>query len=474
MFEVFIAELEGLVGRLNGVVPGEDGVRGGGGVAPESSRGCGIPADADAIIRVRRAIDALSAGLAAAEVAFDLGEGWLERGSGSLRSWLADEGGLSRGEASSVARRADRLGVWPEVAAAWVDGRLSGAQVDHLCAAVPARFASRFADDAAVVVDAISPLDVTRTAAVLRGWVRMAEAEDTESAFRERSSGLHLSSTLDGRSLFSADLDSVAGAIVGVALRDFDVADAVDETGAVVGGRRTLAQRRADALVALAKFGIAHRDGAGDSGRFLPHVSLIVDVPELMAASLRGAGITTPEEFESFSTTRDLGAIERAWFADALSRQGTSTSFDGVEFGPVATSLFTCDAVVNRILTAGSRVIDMGREVRTAPPHLRRAVISRDRHCRAPGCTREARFCDVHHVDHWIDDGETNCDRLVLLCSFHHHLFHRPGWSMELDADAVLTLHFPDGRTRHSRPPDHGPPQEWSRDRARDGAVMVP
>ena len=77
--------------------------------------------------------------------------------------------------------------------------------------------------------------------------------------------------------------------------------------------------------------------------------------------------------------------------------------------------------------------LDVGREHRTAPHHIRRAVAARDQGCRFPGCDRKPRWCKVHHVVPWDPDGETNATNCVLLCHYHHRVVHRPGWTNTFD-----------------------------------------
>ncbi len=55
----------------------------------------------------------------------------------------------------------------------------------------------------------------------------------------------------------------------------------------------------------------------------------------------------------------------------------------------------------------------LGRRTRTVPRYLFRLLKHRDRHCRAPGCTRTLGL-HAHHVVHWADGGETNLDNLIL------------------------------------------------------------
>lgn len=453
----------------------------------------GVPPSAEAIMAVRALVDRLEALVAAAEVSFDSGEGWRERGAGSMRSWLTDEGGLSRRAATVVARRTDRLRRWPALLMAWQSGRVTGAVVDAVCDEVPVRFADRFASDVDGVLDVIAPpldgsrwsdsdpaLDAREVGLVVRHWVRRAEADDGPESFSERPSGAYLSSTWGGRVRLDAELCPGDGAVLAAALRVFDVPDAVDapdavdETvspGRVIGRERIAAERRADALVAMARFALDHHRRPG-SVRSRPHVSLVVQLSELQAAAMACGSVTVAEELDRLVARRSLRPGERA-LCTAARRNGRvgepggsvgARALDGavgaptVELGPVAASLLTCDSVVHRVLMAGSRVIELGRDERTTPGWLRTAVVTRDHHCRAPGCDRSARHCDVHHIDHWALGGRTDLHRLVLLCTFHHHQFHRPGHRMSMDEHARFTVQFPDGRRRTTSPPCAGVP----------------
>lgn len=412
----------------------------------------GVPVEGSALVRLRRVVDRLEALTCEAQVRFDQCEAWRDEGAGSLRGWLAEECGLGRRRATESARRSERLESWPAVCEAWIAGRLRGAQVDAAVAIVPSRFVARFADDAAMVVDVIAPLDVAGTEAALRQWVRCAEADDGAAQLVERPSGVFVSTYHDGRLALSGDLSPVEGAIVDAALRVFDVPDPVDEHAELVGERRSMARRNADALVAMAKFALDHRDGAGEVGRFVPHVSLVIDVTELRAAALRGAGVHTVADVHRRSIERGWSEAERAWFTEALARHADGVTAEGQLLDAAAISALSCDSVVQRVMMSGSRVLDLGREVRTARHWQRRAVIARDRHCRAPGCRAKPRFCDVHHVDHWIEGGRTDVDRMVLLCGTHHREFHKDGYRMEFDADGVFTVHSPRGWSRSTVP----------------------
>jgi hypothetical protein len=64
--------------------------------------------------------------------------------------------------------------------------------------------------------------------------------------------------------------------------------------------------------------------------------------------------------------------------------------------------------------------LDVGTSTDTIPPHLRRAVILRDQHCRGPGCTIPAAGCQIHHVIPRSRGGPTKLTAMILLCPFHH------------------------------------------------------
>ena len=99
--------------------------------------------------------------------------------------------------------------------------------------------------------------------------------------------------------------------------------------------------------------------------------------------------------------------------------------------------------------------LDVGAATDSIPPHLRRAVILRDRHCAAPGCDQPPAACQVHHIEPRSEGGATSLGNLLLLCTFHHLiLVHRWGWTIRLHADGSTTVTSPDGRIIHG----HGPP----------------
>ena len=202
---------------------------------------------------------------------------------------------------------------------------------------------------------------------------------------------LVISPLLDGVFRIDGHLDREGGACLWAALVALLPPRAADAT-------RTPAQRRADALVELAR---QRMEAAG--GR--PHVSLIVRA-ETLAGSQAAPG----------------GELGRA----------------GVV--PAETALrIACDASISVVTVDSSdRLLNVDPATRTVPSSLRRALVARDRGCRFPSCDRPPEWTDGHHLKHRAHGGEMKARNLVLLCRRHHRLVHEGGWRLEWAANGEL------------------------------------
>jgi len=115
---------------------------------------------------------------------------------------------------------------------------------------------------------------------------------------------------------------------------------------------------------------------------------------------------------------------------------GTGLLDTGEMLSPEATRRLACDArILPAVLDGAGQPLDLGRERRLITGPLRRALVLRDGGCAFPGCERPARWCDGHHVIHWIDGGRTCLGNAVLLCRFHHRLIHRGEWTVHIGHD---------------------------------------
>jgi hypothetical protein len=125
---------------------------------------------------------------------------------------------------------------------------------------------------------------------------------------------------------------------------------------------------------------------------------------------------------------------------------------DGTPLHPETARRLACDASVVRILERDGRPLSVGRKRRSVPPALRRALKSRDRVCRFPGCTQR-RFLHAHHIDHWAQGGRTDLSNLIHVCFHHHRLLHEGGYSIERGAGGALRFRRPDGKVISTAPP---------------------
>jgi hypothetical protein len=99
--------------------------------------------------------------------------------------------------------------------------------------------------------------------------------------------------------------------------------------------------------------------------------------------------------------------------------------------------------IVPAVLGGESEVLDLGRGSRLFRPAQRKAMVVRDRECRAHGCTVPATWCEAHHWGApWARGGRTDLADGVLLCRWHHHRAHDP----EYDASRM-----PNGDVRFRR-----------------------
>ena len=382
-----------------------------------------IPIDGAALAACVGLLDKLNAKITTAVGAFDAAEAWRDSGATSMTAWLRANTRRSGRDASACVRTARRLADLPVLAEAYRSGVVSTAQVQAVVANLNDETAPLFGWTEADLVPTLASLSVTDVSNAMQHWAQAAkdslhDPTNPEPDMPERR--LHLSHTLDGRRELTASLDAEAGALVETALRLAQTDDCDSEPP------RTPAQRRADALVDIARFYLDHQQ-TRRGGRHRPHLNIHIDYRDL-------------------ATARPAGRL-----------------LDGTVLDGATIRRLACDAGIHRVVTDGrSSILDYGHTTRTVPANLYNALVVRDHHCRFPHCDRPPQFCEAHHIQHWEHGGPTRLDNLVLLCSRHHHLLHNPGWTVQLQPDGNLTIGTPEGRNLHSRPPGK-PPDLYSR-----------
>lgn len=339
---------------------------------------------------------------------FDDAEGWSGAAVQGCAHWLNWKCGIDLGAAREKLRVGHALAGLPLISAAMASGELSYSKVRALTriatAAIEAELLMMARHGTAAHVERI-----------VRGYRRASDAAElTREARQFESRSVRWFHDDVGALVLEARLPADSGDLLIKALElataDWWRKDVSAETSIAPGNEevlaekptRTLGQSRADALVEIAETYLHH--GQADlAGGQRQQIVVHVDSASLIE--------------------RTPGRCE-------------------IENGPAIASetarRLACDASrITIIEDAEGRPLDVGRRTRTIPPAIGRALRSRDRGCRFPGCCN-TRFIDAHHIHHWADGGATRLSNLVLLCRFHHRLVHEGQLSvMRLDDGAL-------------------------------------
>jgi len=370
-------------------------------------------------------VERAQAELVAAVGVWQARQAWSVDGSWSGPAWLAANTPMTRPAASRLCATARLVQAHEQTAKALDVGDVTVAHVEVLAGAVRRR-ESLYPEHEDTLLNAASLLTPDDLVGVARQWRSLADdqlaALDAAAAHDQRY--LHVSPTFAGGRI-DGFLDPTATATL------IDALDAlVPPDPAGTDDPRSLPVRRADALVMLAE--------------------QCLDEPERGARAPVGLNLVV--DFDTLFGKASLDAC------------GARCELDN--FGPVGRAVaerLACDATVARVVMAGkSRVLELGRSTRVVSPALRKAVVLRDRHCQRQGCRVPAKWCDVHHIVHWLDGGETNLDNLVLLCRRHHVDHHEGGWTITRQPNGEITteLTSPRRRTRRRRRRSQSRPAE--------------
>ena len=359
--------------------------------------------------------------------AMDRTRGWAEAGFVSLGNWLDHRCGLGPCAARERIRIGRALARLPQIDAAFRDGVLSYSKVRAIT-----RVATR--DSEAVLLDIAGSSSAAQLESLVRTHERIG-GQDRERVRSEQRRSLNWYYE-DGMVIVTAAVPAERGALVIQALQKVvdarkderevyyealleaesdpgstapeeepeDPGDVSAETQRAVAGEHEptdlpaglkfqlsgTEQRYADALVEVAEHYL--ENGPGKRGRRY-EVVLTIGRNELAGQSA-GSG-------PHYHVDPDWGIDEE----DA--RQ------------------IACDADITEFIQdARGNLLNYERRQRIVPGRLLRALKQRARNrCQFPGCAHQ-RYVEAHHVEHWIDGGETRLDNLVLLCSAHHRLLH--------------------------------------------------
>ena len=331
--------------------------------------------------------------------------------------WIRHNCKTSRSAAYDCINVGEQLHRLPNCADAVAEGAIGFAHLSVL-----ARTASALTESAPQsTFPEAELLERARESSAGRLWhycMRLRHALDPEGVARDQRIAveerrLQFSVWEDGSLLISGQLDPIGGAAVRTALEP--LAQPMGQ-----GDERCLEHRQADAFIELATHSL-------DAGLVPQHAS---QRPHLQVTTtletLRGLPGSPAADME-FSTPISAVTVQR----------------------------LACDANIGRVVFGpGSVVVDAGRAARVVSGATRRALNTRDQHCRWPGCERTASWSAAHHVVHWTQGGATDLTNLLLLCHRHHWMVHEGGWKLARSADDRVLAIPPVYDYRQARAPD--------------------
>ncbi|WP_222265181.1 HNH endonuclease [Modestobacter marinus] len=332
----------------------------------------------------------------------------------TMPAWLRGHARLSPAAAGRLVRSGWALEHLPALAEAFAAGTITADQVNVVA---PVADAGALAAAAAQEIDLGQVDEALTSVAATQPHLRLGEAVhryldalDPDGTEPDPTEGrrLTIAQHADGSITGRFDLDAVGGEKVQAAL------ESIVQAARPKGDTRTRAQQQADALVQLADNALAQGD-LPFLRRVKPHVIVTIDDEDLTDTTSTG-----PAAAQTGFGAR-ISAARARWLA--------------------------CDGIISRmVMGPGGLPLDVGREQRIVPPHIRRAVERRDRHCVFAGCGAPTHWCDVHHLLEWINGGETSLENSALLCERHHTKVHH-GFRVDRDDAAP-----PGSRWRTYRP----------------------
>ncbi len=366
---------------------------------------------------------------------FDARSGW-NSGFLSCAHWLHWRTGFDLGASREKVRVARALSALPRIAWAMERGQLSYTKVRALTrVATP--------ENEAALVNVALAGTAAQVERLVRAWRRVDRTTDARiDEVRHLNCTLSMWVDDNGMVVIRGRLTPEAGAVV---MRAVEAAsDRLFRESRDVPAAQTLTdevtpgQRRADALALLAEASLSadlDRGTAGDRYQVVVHV----DATEAAQARVG------PDDSCVHERDRGIASLEPASAVIELDHDAQHVSGE-------TSRRVSCDAaMVTMTHSADGSVLDVGRQTRTIPSAIRRALAARDRTCRFPGCT--SRRCDAHHIEHWADGGATRLDNLVLLCRHHHRAVHEGGFCVAAEEGGTLQFWRPDGeRIPHAAP----------------------
>jgi hypothetical protein len=328
---------------------------------------------------------------------FDRSQDWRADGSKSSAAWLAARCRTPRKVLAGLVRLGKRLRRMPRTRAALALGVIDQSRAEALARLAdsprqPVRDA--FVEQEADLVGHACDLGEEELARALVYWRDAADPDGGEDQARKdhENRRVHLSQSIGGTWFLDGQLDPVGGAELAEALRrieeDLFKADWAaarelhgDDTR-IEHLARTGPQRRADALVDMARRAMAAPAGAR--------------LPAPLVSILCG--------YETFK-----GPVREM--------------FNGTVLSPGQIAGLLTEADIERVVytNAGRDISDLGRRARFFNAAQRRVIELRDRVCFHPTCDTSAEHSQMDHIEPFVPHGETNIDNGRPACRKHNN-----------------------------------------------------
>jgi hypothetical protein len=363
---------------------------------------------------------------------YDHREGWAEWGCRSCTHWLSYRCGVSPAAAREQVRVARRLAELPHLQAAFARGELCYSQV---------RAVTRVAtpDTEADLLEIALHATASQLETIVRAYRGVLEVELGDGAEEHRRRFVRCEHDEDGALLIHARLPAEEGALVLKALEASREALRAGRGAPGDGGASAETTHIGDAAP-----GAEEEEQARDPETIERFTPTNADALVLMAHAAIEHGPA-----EGGGEHQVVVHVDAATLAH--DEDGACELEQGPALAPETARRLGCDASVVRILERDGRPLSIGRKTRTLSPALKRALRSRDRTCRFPGCDQQ-RFLHAHHIQHWAQGGRTDLSNLIQLCSHHHRLVHEGGYGVERGGGGRVRFRRPDGEAVPAAP----------------------
>lgn len=167
-----------------------------------------------------------------------------------------------------------------------------------------------------------------------------------------------------------------------------------------------------------------HAEDIAPSGAIIPGLGQLVNVAPNITVGLQYADLAGT--FLDFGSDDPNVQAEIAALIDGRKAIPELYDYDTMDMDWARIRQMSCNAsIIPTVLNSKGEPLDVGRAQRAFPASIRRAVILRDGGCAYPGCYMPHIYSEIHHIQHWQNDGSTSLKNAVMLCRFHHNIIHQ-------------------------------------------------